>query len=200
MGYYDGTVGWYDTQISNNRQTITNCNNQIMALEDDIDDLRRLKTRVGDVDTAVVSAAKNSSDKVNKLPALIVNPFSILKMNFFSNFLGVIRGPEHDRARSSVGNAIDKIDAKIKELQGKIDDLQDEIRRCNGNINTLTTQRGNYIAQATAPKPQPQPEPQPAAKKEEPKTEKKTSSKSSSSKSSKSSSSKSSKSSSKKKK
>lgn len=191
MGYYDGTVGWYDGQISNNRQTITNCNNQIKAYEDDIEELRRLKIRVGDVDTAVVSAANNSSDKVNKLPALITNPFSILKMNFFSSFLGVIKGPEHTRARNAVGNAVEKINSKISELEGKIGDLQGEISRCNGNINTLTTQRSNYIAQATAPKPEPTPAPQQEAKKEETKT---TSSKSSSK------SSKSSKSSSKKKK
>lgn len=188
MGYYDGTVGWYDGQISNNRETITNCNNQIMAFEDDIDELRRLKIRVGDVDTAVVTAAKKSSDKVNKLPALISNPFSILKMNFFSNFLGVIKGPEHDRARKSVGSAIEKIDAKIKELQNKIEDLQGQIRQCNGNINSLTTQRNNYIAQATAPKPEPAPAPQPETKKEEPKTTKSKSSSKSSKSSSKSSS------------
>ena len=90
MGYYDGTVGWYDGQISNNRQTITNCNNQIRAYEDDIEELRRLKIRVGDVDTAVVSAVKNSSDKVNKLPAFVTNPFSILKLNFFSKMVDVI--------------------------------------------------------------------------------------------------------------
>ena len=183
MGYYDGTVGWYDGQISNNRQTIINCNNQIMAFEDDIDELRRLKIRVGDVDSAVVAAAKNSSDKVNKLPALISNPFSILKMNFFSNFLGVIKGTEHNRARNSVGNAIEKIDTKIKELQGKIEDLQGQIRQCNGNINSLTTQRSNYIAQATAPKPEPEPAPQQETKKEETKASpSKSSSKSSSKK------------------
>lgn len=178
MGYYDGTVGWYDGQISNNRQTITNCNNQIRAYEDDIEELRRLKIRVDDVDTAVVSAAKNSSDKVNKLPALITNPFSILKMNFFSSFLGVIKGPEHTRARNAVGNAVEKINSKIKELEGKIGDLQDEIRRCNGNINSLTTQRSNYIAQATAPKTEPAPQ-QETEKEETKGTTSKSSSKSS---------------------
>lgn len=165
MGYYDDTVGRYDGQIRSNRKTITNCNNQIRAYEDDIEDLCRLKIRAGDVDSAVVTAVKDSSDKVNKLPELILNPFAVLKMNFFSKFLGVIKGPEHDRARNSVGSAIEKIDAKIKELQSKIEELQGEIRQCNGNINSLTTQRSNYIAQATAPKPQPEPAPQQETKK-----------------------------------
>lgn len=167
MGYYDGTVGWYDGQISNNRQIITNCNNQIMAFEDDIDELRRLKIRVGNVDSAVATAAKSSLDKVNKLPTFVSNPFSVLKMNFFSGFLGVIKGPEHDRARNSIESAIEKIDAKIRELQGKIEDLQGQIRQCNGNINSLTTRRSNYIAQATAPKSEPQSAPQQDIKKGE---------------------------------
>lgn len=183
MGYYDSTVGWYDGQISNNRQTIVNCNNQIKACEDDVEELRRLKIRVGAVDSAVVTATKNSADKVNKLPMLISNPFSVLKMNFFSGFLDMIKGPEHMRARNAVGNAVEKIDTKIRELERKIDDLQDEIRRCNGNINSLTTQKRSYIAQATAPKPEPEVIPQQENEKEESKTvTSKSSSKSSSKK------------------
>lgn len=87
------------------------------------------------------------------------------------------------RARNAVGNAVEKIDTKIRELERKIDDLQDEIRRCNGNINSLTTQKRSYIAQATAPRSEPEVIPQQENEKEESKTvTSKSSSKSSSKK------------------
>lgn len=150
MDYYDDKVGWYDGQISNNRRTIASCNKRIMVFEDDIDDLRRMRIRIENVDSAVVAAAIKSSDKVNKLPSVLSNPLSVLKIGFFSNFLGAIKGSEHNRARNSIGDAIEKVDKKINELQGEIEDLQGEIRRCNGNIDSLTTQKRNYITQSTA--------------------------------------------------
>lgn len=152
MSYYDSTVGWYDSQISSKRQTIASFNSQIMALEDDIEDLRRLKIRVGDVESAVTAAAKSSSDRVGKLPELVLNPRAILRISFFSQFIYVIKGPEHTRAKNAVGSAIEKINVQIEEFQNRIDNMQDSIRECNEAISSIAKQRSNYIAKAEASK------------------------------------------------
>lgn len=186
MSYYDSTVASYDSQIGSNNTTIDNCYDRIRQLEDDIDELKKLKIKVGDVDEAVANAVSNTSNKINRLPSVIVNPFSFLKLNYFSNFFDVLNGPEHKNAKNSIDNAVKKIDKQISNCQTEIENLRGEITRCNNNIRTLTTQKNNYIAAATAPKPEPaKPQPQ-VEKKEEPKkassTSKKTSSKKNSSK------------------
>ena len=150
MSYYDSTVANYDRQISSNNNSISTYTNKIKSLEDDIDELKKLRIRVGDVDDAVVAAASASENKVNNLPGLIMNPLSVLKTTFFSSFLDVVKGPEHTKARKGVESAFGKIDAKIKELQGNIEDLQAEIKQCNNTVKSLTNKRRKYIEEQTA--------------------------------------------------
>lgn len=152
MSYYDSTVASYDTQINNNNQRIIEYNQRIRQLEDDIEDLNKVKIRVVDLDSALTTATEKTSRRINNLPALIINPFSFLKMNYFANFLDVIQGNDHKKAKNGIENALFKIDFKIKELKREIEELRAEINRCNSNIGLLTRQKSDYITETTAPK------------------------------------------------
>ena len=145
MGYYDSTVASYDSQITNNHARINECNARIRQLEDDISELKTLRGRVGKVDEAVETASSNTSNKINNLPAVITNPFSFLKLNYFSSFLDVLKGSERNKARNGISGAFTKIDAKIRDSQNEIERLRGEINQCNSNINSLSWQRNNYI-------------------------------------------------------
>ncbi len=146
MSYYDNTVASYDSQISSNNARIGECNARIRQLEDDIADLRHLRGRVTKVDDAVETAASNTSNKINNLPSVITNPFSFLKMNYFSSFLDVLKGSDRTKARNGISGAFSKIDAKIRELENEIQRMKDEIGRCNANISSLNQQKRNYIS------------------------------------------------------
>lgn len=154
MSYYDSTVASYNNQIYSNNKRIDECIQRIRQLEDDIEDLQRVKTRVHGVDTAVTMATNGTAKKISNLPSAITNPFSVLKMNYFSSFLDVIKGNEHTRAQKGIESANAKINAQIGKLQREIESLRSEINRCNSNIRSLRWQRNNYIAAATAPKPE----------------------------------------------
>ena len=150
--YYDNTVASYDSQINSNQQRINECNNRIRELEDDIEELRRIKVKVIDVDNAVTIAVNNTSTKVTNLPSVIANPFSVLKLNYFSKILDVIQGIDRSNAKGGIDNATSKIDLKIREFQREIENLKYRITQCNSNINSLSRQKRNYIAVATVPK------------------------------------------------
>ena len=199
MSYYDSTVGWYDGEINTNRERIRTSNDRIRICEDEIEELRVLKGRVESVANAVVTATNNSAKKMYDLPGVIKNSLSVLKMSFFSGLLNVLGGEEHRKARQGTERAILKIIEKIATLEREIDNLREEIQRYNGNIATLSTQRSDYIAKATAPKPEAKPVQEATEKSTQKKEETKTTKKTSSSKTSKTSkSSKTTKSSSKK--
>ena len=146
MSYYDSTVASYDSQINSNNVRISECNARIKQLEDDIAELRILRGRVTKVDDAVETATGNTSNKINNLPSVITNPFSFLKLNYFSSFLDVLRGSERNKARNSISGAFTKIDAKIRELENEIQNMRNEINRCNSNISSLSQQKRNYIS------------------------------------------------------
>lgn len=150
MSYYDGQVAYFDNQIRSNRQFIDEYNYQIKKIEDDIEDLRRIKNKVNNVDSAMTTAVDGTSSKISNLPALITNPFSFLKTNFFASFLDVLKGSEHTKAKRGIESANQKISNKIGELQREIERLRAEIGRCNSNVNFLTRQKGNYIADKEA--------------------------------------------------
>ncbi len=146
MNYYDSTVASYDSHISSNNTRIGECNARIRQLEDDIADLRHLHGRVMKVDEAVETATSNTSNKINNLPSVIANHFSLLKMNYFSAFIDVLKGSERNKARNGISGAFSKIDVKIRELENEIQNLRDEIGCCNANISSLNQQKSNYIS------------------------------------------------------
>ena len=146
MGYYDGQVAYFDNQIRSNRQLIDEYNHQIIKLEDDIEDLRRIKIKVDTVDSAMATAVSGTSSKISNLPSLITTPFSFLKTNFFAGFFDILNGSEHTKAKKGIESANTKIKNKISELQREIERLRYEIRKCNSNVNFLARQKGNYIA------------------------------------------------------
>lgn len=150
MSYYDSTVASYDNQICNNNQRIAECSQRIRQLEDDIEDLGRIKAKVGNVDNAITMAAEVTSSKISNFPLLITNPFSILKTNFFSSFLDVVKGSEHVKAKKGIESVTIKISNKISELQREIENLRLEIGRCNSNVSSLICKKSNYIAAAEA--------------------------------------------------
>ncbi len=148
MSYYDNQVAYYDNQIHTSNQRIVECNQKIKQLEDDVEDLYRVKAKVVNVDSAMTIAADGTSSKISNLPSLITNPFSVLKTTFFSGFLDVVKGSEHSKAKRGIENATTKIANKIKELQREIESLKTEIGRCNSNVSSLTRQKSNYIVAA----------------------------------------------------
>lgn len=146
MSYYDSTVASYDNQVSSNHTRIAECSARIGQLEDDIAELRQLRGKVGKVDEAVETAASTTASKINKLPSVITNPFSVLKLSYFTSFLDVLKGSDRTRARNGISGAFAKIDAKVRELENEIQNLRNEIGRCNANILSLTQQKNNYIS------------------------------------------------------
>ncbi len=145
MSYYDSTVASYDTQINNHNQTISECYTKIKQCEDDIEELKRLKIKVDDVDSAVDTAVTATSNKIDNLPSVITNPFAFLKLNYFSTFLDTIRGSDHKRAKGGIESAVTKINNKIKELQNEIESLRSTITQCQNSITSLKQQKGSYI-------------------------------------------------------
>ncbi len=146
MSYYDNTIEFYDGQIHDNNQRIGECYQRIRKIEDDIEELRRIKKKVQHVDYAVVSAVDSTEKKLNGFPSLIVNPLALLKTSYFSNLFDVVKGNGHTRAKAGIESAIQKINVKIHELQGEIENLKLEIGRCNSNINNINSQKNLYIA------------------------------------------------------
>lgn len=108
MSYYDSKVASYDYQILTNNQRISECNQRIRQLEDGIEELKKVKIKVVNVDSAVTTAVGSTSRMLNSFPALITNPFSFLKMSFFSNILDVINGSEHNKAKKGIESALVK--------------------------------------------------------------------------------------------
>lgn len=147
MANYDSTIASYDNKINRNNQRINECNQIIRQLEDDIEELRRLRPKIINVENAVGAAARASAKKIAGLPAAIFNPLAVLKMNYFSGVLDAINGGERVKAQNAAENAKAKIDSKIRELQWEIENLRNEVRQCNSNINSLSRQKRIYISE-----------------------------------------------------
>ena len=146
MSYYDSQVAYFDRQISSNRQLIDDYNRQIKQVEDDVEDLQRIKIKVGTVDAAMATAVSGTSSKISNLPSLITNPFSFLKTSFFAGFIDAVNGSEHTKAKKGIENANTKIIKQISQLQSEIERLRSKIGMCNSNVNSFDRQKSNYIA------------------------------------------------------
>lgn len=147
MANYDSTIAFYDNKINRNNRRINECNQVIRRLEDDIEELRRLRPRIINVENAVATAANASAKKITRLPAAIFNPLAVLKMNYFTGVLDAINGGERVKAQNATENAKVKVDNKIRELQQEIENLRNEVRQCNSNINSLSRQKRIYISE-----------------------------------------------------
>lgn len=149
MSYYDSTVAYYDNQIWYNNQRISSCNRRIKQLEDDIEELKKAKAKVANVNGALARAADDTSRKIAKLPSLTCGFSSALNRNFFSGFLDAVNGSTRAKAQGGINNANSKIEVKIREMRREIDNLRNEIRSCKSNISSLSWQRENYILSVT---------------------------------------------------
>ena len=150
MGYYDSTVADYDNRINEQRQLINTCTNKIKELEEDLSSLKHLKILIENGEIAIKDASMNTANRILKVPEL-TNPFSILKINWFDNFLDAVRGTSFDGAIGSMDYSLKKISERIDSINEEIESLKKNIILAEASIATLKFQRTMYIEEATKP-------------------------------------------------
>lgn len=150
MSYYDSTVAHYDNCIQEKRNLIIECTNKIKELEADLEQLEQTKKLIKEGVIAIKTASNNTANRILKAPEL-TNPFSILKINWFDNFLDAVRGTSFDGAIGSMDYSLKKISERIDSINEEIDSLKKNIILAEASIATLKFQRTMYIEEATKP-------------------------------------------------
>lgn len=141
MNDFESEIASCDGRISNCYTEINDCETRIKTLENDIAELKQLKGKFEDVDSALETANNDTSSRIGNMPSSVINPLAILKVSFFSGFLEFLKGPESQKAKSGTGNAISKIEKKIRENEEEIQNLRDKIKRCGADITSLQEQK-----------------------------------------------------------
>lgn len=145
MDNYESKILSCDNQIQLNNLHIAESNKEIRQLEDDISELKELKSKVQQASASFENEARSTSTSILQIPMMISSALSTIKSTLFSNLSDVITGVDYKKAQSGIENAVLKIDNKISELQSKIESLQSGIRQYNASTNALTQEKRTYI-------------------------------------------------------
>lgn len=141
----DTTLRKYNAALNNERKNIAIYNSRINELNQDIKELSDLRIMVVRVDSSLSGVASSVIGTVSRLPSIMINPFSVLNMNFFSKITNVVKGKDYINANNSIKSSLKKIDKKIQECYQEIAELKGKITRSNQNILKTRTQKNLYV-------------------------------------------------------
>lgn len=134
------TILYYQREINKLKSQINLNNQQIKNNENDISELNSLKIKMKSVNSALDDASSKTVNSINSLPSLILNPFAILKLNFFEEFINVVKGTEFNNAKMSVDNSIAKIDKQISDFNQQVENFKSSNAKCNNKIQYFRRQ------------------------------------------------------------
>ena len=120
--------------IASNRQKIT-------SIEETIEDLNAALTRVDGVTDAVISASKKYGTQFSGSIGAIGWVKSLAKATFFGDIYDLVTGNRYHSAVNSMDTARERINQKIRELSGQIEQLEGDIRNSYSSIERLKAEK-----------------------------------------------------------
>lgn len=137
----------YNRQIIKNQQKITNSQQQIKKLEDDILQLKQLKNKFIILQNKIRDTANQTVGKVDSWDNLFGILHVKLNIGFFSNLLNVIKGSEYQSAYNGLLQTQQKIQTKIDALYREIEKNQAIIKTSRVNVEKLSDAKTIYLTQ-----------------------------------------------------